>query len=317
MNAPQPIAEWQAVDRAVFHTEIMPRNEPAVLRGLVAQWPVVALAAESDLALATWLAAQDNGQAVDALMLPPREQGRIFYGSGFSRGERGFNYLRNRVPLSQVAEQLLRYARFDTAPSVAVQSALVADCVPGFTAQHPMPLLDAGVQPRLWLGNAVVTPTHFDESANIACVAAGERRFTLFPPEQIGNLYVGPLDHAPTGTPISLVDLAAPDLTRFPRFATALQAASSAVLRPGDAIYIPPLWWHHVASHKAFNLLVNYWWSTADVPSGLGALVQARQAFGALPPAQRRAWQALLAHWVFEADEGTLAHIPPALRDTG
>ena len=74
------------------------------------------------------------------------------------------------------------------------------------------------VLPRIWLGNAITTPTHLDEWNNIGCVVAGRRRFTLFPPEQIANLYIGPLDFAPTGAPMSLVSLHEPDFERFPRF---------------------------------------------------------------------------------------------------
>ena len=315
MNTVAPIAEWRDVDRVRFEREIVPRHEPAVLRGLVDGWPLVQRARSSDIALAQWLAEHDSGSEVDALMLPPRERGRIFYGEGFAAGGRDFNYLRNRLPLSKVLEQVLRYSRFAEAPAVAVQSAPAADCVPAFAAAHPMPLLEPAVAPRLWLGTAIVTPTHFDESSNIACVVAGERCFTLFPPEQVGNLYIGPFGHAPTATPISLVDLAAPDFARFPRFAQALDHARQAVLQPGDAIYIPPLWWHHVASRKPLNLLVNYWWSASGAGSGIDALKQARAAFGAMPAAQRRAWQALMTHWIFEADESTQAHIPPAFRN--
>ena len=309
MNAPAAIAEWHAVDRTRFEREVVPRHEPAVLRGLVAEWPAVRLAGQSDEALAGWLASLDSGREVDALMVPPRRGGRIFYGDDGL----GFNYLHNRLPLSQVIAQVLRYSHFADPPAVAVQSAPVADCAPGLLAGHAMPLLDAAVAPRLWLGNAIVTPTHQDESSNIACVLAGERRFTLFAPEQIGNLYIGPLLHAPTGSPISMVDVDAPDLQRHPRFAAALGAARQAVLAPGDAIYIPPLWWHHVASRKPFNLLVNYWWSRDGAPSGLDALLHTLWALRDFPPAQRRAWQAAFAHWIFEADEASGAHIPPAM----
>ena len=309
-----PIAEFQGVDRARFDAEIVPAGRPAVLRGLVAHWPAVQRAAEGDLALCRYLAALDRGADVDALMIPPGRGRRLFFAEDFEQGGDGFNYLRNRLPLSAVMEQLLRYAAFSNPPALAAQSALAETTTPGFTAQHPLPLLGTDVPPRLWLGNAIQTPTHFDESSNIACVAAGERCFTLFPPEQIGNLYVGPIGHAPTGTPISLVDPLAPDLARFPRYAEAEAAALQAVLQPGDAIYIPPLWWHHVASRKPLNLLVNYWWTAPGADSGIGALLHARLAFGAFPPAQRRAWAALLAHWVFEADDATTAHIPPAHR---
>jgi hypothetical protein len=175
--------------------------------------------------------------------------------------------------------------------------------------------LDASA--RIWIGNAIVTPAHFDESENIACVVAGTRRFTLFPPEQAGNLYIGPLDYAPTPTPISMVDFSAPDLARFPRFTQALEAALVADLAPGDAIYIPALWWHHVQSSAPLSILVNYWWKAAPQPglpapaaTPMQAMIAAMDALRALPPAQRQAWAALFAHYVFDAGVDPAAHIP-------
>ena len=189
-----PIREWHDVGADVFRRDIAPADEPAVLRGVVRSWPAVQRGAQSPEAIAAYLAGLDNGHPVDAIMTPPAEQGRIFYNARFD----GFNFLRNRVPVAKVLEQLSRYAAFAEPPSVAVQSAPIADCLPGFAPDNRLALLPDAVAPRIWIGNHIVTPAHFDESNNIACVVAGRRRFTLFPPEQIRNLYIGPLDFAPT-----------------------------------------------------------------------------------------------------------------------
>jgi hypothetical protein len=147
---------------------------------------------------------------IDAIMLPPEEKGRIFYNAAMD----GFNFFRTHQTISRVIEQIARYSAFPTAPAVAAQSALIRSCLPRFLDENPMPLLDA-VEPRIWIGNAITVPAHFDDANNIACVVAGRRRFTLLPPEQIANLYIGPVDFAPTGAPISLVDFAVPDFERF------------------------------------------------------------------------------------------------------
>jgi hypothetical protein len=314
--APQPIAEWHDVDQATFAREIATRYQPAVLRGVVAQWPAVRHGRESPVAFYRYLAGFDSGRPVDAILMRPEVHGRIGYDATLD----GFNFARNRLPITTLVEQLARYGHFDDPPSLAVQSALVPDCLPGFQAENRLPLLPDSVAPRIWLGNRVTVPAHFDESSNVACVVAGRRRFTLFPPEQVGNLYIGPLDHAPTGAPMSLVSLAAPDFDRYPRFKDALAAARVADLAPGDAIFIPTLWWHHVESLDAkLNALVNYWWKGSlggveRTASGLDSLLHCLLDLGALPPELRRAWGALFDHYVFHAGPDTLAHIPPPHR---
>lgn len=315
---PRPIAEFSGLDHEQIRREILTRHQPAILRGLVADWPAVRAARESDRALAAYLAGLDSGRDVDAVLTPPEARGRLFYNADLS----GFNFLRNRLPLTQVIEQALRYAAFATAPAVAVQSSPLDECLPGFAGANPLGLLDAAVRPRIWLGTAITTPAHFDESDNVACVVAGRRRFTLFAPEQVANLYIGPLDHTPTATPISLVDFAAPDFARHPRFAQALEAAQVGELGPGDAIFIPTLWWHHVESLARFNVLVNYWWNgsigaaaAGQRPnSGLECLVHGLVSLRALPVEQRAAWRALFDHYVFALEGDPASHIPPERR---
>ena len=310
--------EYTDVDAALLHGEILPNAAPAVLRGVAAGWPAVRHARASPEAICDYLLACDNGHPVDALLLPPPEKGRLFYGPGMD----GFNFARRRLPLAHVIEQLARYSQFADPPSVAVQSALIEACLPRFGQENRLDGLLGAIEAqqkaaaRIWIGNAIVTPAHFDESDNIACVVAGRRRFTLFPPEQVGNLYIGPLDYAPTPAPISMVDFSAPDLQRFPRFARALEAALVADLGPGDAIYIPSLWWHHVQSSAPLSILVNYWWKPAAQPdmqaahTPMQALTIAMDALRALPPAQRQAWAVLFGHYVFDAGVDPAAHIP-------
>lgn len=305
-----PIREFAAFDDRI-QREVIASAQPAVLRGLVRDWPAVAAGRQSPTTLVEYLRRFDNGRPVDAIMSPPEVEGRIFYDADMT----GFNFVRNRVALCAVAEQALRYSSFERAPAVAVQSALIGACLPGFSAQNRLSFLEEAIVPRIWLGTAITTPTHLDEWNNIGCVVSGRRRFTLFPPEQIHNLYIGPLDFAPTGAPMSLVRLHEPDFARFPRFRQALAAAVAAELEPGDAIFIPPLWWHHVESLERFNVLVNYWWNpaagTAATDSGFDALIHAVLSLRHLPAPTRRAWHALLRHFVFDEPEAAVGHIPP------
>jgi len=306
---PSPMSEVHGVDRARFEAEVVPGNAPVILRGLASGWPAVAKGRESPLALAQYLAAMDSGIPVDALMTRPEEDGRLFFDASMT----GFNYIRTEQPVSRVLEQTLRYAQFERAPAVAIQSAEIDRCLPAFKRDHVLPVLDESVEPRAWIGTAMVTPAHFDESHNIAVSVAGRRRFTVFPPEQVANLYVGPLDHAPAGRPISMVDFAKPDFDRFPRFRDALAQAQVADLEPGDAIYLPPLWWHHVRSLAQLNMLVNYWWAPPP-SSGLDSLMHAVATLRALPPAQRQAWRQLFEHYVFDTERDVASHIPPERR---
>jgi len=152
----------------------------------------------------------------------------------------------------------------------------------------------------------------------IADSAGGYAGFTLFPPDEVANLYIGPFEFTPAGTPASLVDPDAPDLERFPRAAQAMGHAMTAELGPGDAIYLPHMWWHHVRSLDPLSILVNYWWDEAAAPQpGLAPMdvfIHALLSFESLPQEQRAAWQAMFDHFVFHADGNPNAHVPEGKR---
>ena len=315
LPAPQAIRDFSGLDCDVVRRDVLPDKRPAVLRGFVNDWPAVRHAADSPVALVRYLSRFDNGKPVDAQMTAPQVDGQHYYNEAMT----GINFIRNRLPLAALIEQILRYAHFPNPPAVAAQSALIRDCLPGFAEENRLSLVDDKVLPRIWLGNRITTPTHLDEWNNVGCVVAGRRRFTLFPPEQIENLYIGPLDFGHTGAPMSIVSLRNPDFERFPKFHAALGAAVTAELQPGDAIIIPPLWWHHVESLESFNVLVNYWWhdhaeDLARADSGFDALLHGILSIRALPPATRRAWGVLFEQYVFGDEAAATAHIPQERR---
>lgn len=311
LPAPQSIPEFSGLSSDSVRRDVLPDKRPVVLRGFVADWPSVRHAIESPMSLIRYLTRFDNGKPVDAQMTASQLDSQNYYNDAMT----SINFIRNRVPLATLIEQILRYANFPNPPAVAAQSSLIRDCLPGFAEENRLSLVDDQVLPRIWLGNRITTPTHIDEWNNIGCVVAGRRRFTLFPPEHIANLYIGPLDFGHTGAPMSIVSLRNPDLAKFPRFRAAMEAAVTAELQPGDAIVIPPLWWHHVESLEPLNMLVNYWWndnaedvSLAD--SGFDALLHGILTIRALPDATRRAWGALFEQFVFGDKTEATAHIP-------
>lgn len=172
----------------------------------------------------------------------------------------------------------------------------------------------AGLQcpATLWIGNTLRTQTHFDYFANIAVHVAGEKTFTLFAPDQTGNLYPGPLDRTPAGVPVSMASMEESNFDRYPRLREAMANAVRADLEPGDGLYIPPLWWHHVQTTGPLNMLVNYWWNPArpDLINPTSALNIAALAWKEMPDYQRQAWRELLNYFVFEDKGDPVAHLP-------
>lgn len=308
---PAPVIEYGEVDSATFRS-IRRSLQPAVLRGLGANWPAVQAAQRSDEELVGYLRRFSVSRPVIVLLGEPEIQGRFLYTDDLT----AFNFMRGTSPLHPFLERLLR-DRTDPAPcAVAVQSQEVPEIFPGFEQENRVELLDPAIVPRAWMGNRIRVAPHYDLMENIGVVVAGRRRFTLFPPDELRNLYAGPLELTPAGTPVSLVDTRNPNLDRFPRYAEALKRAQVAELAPGDAIYIPFHWWHGVESLEPFNLFINYWWNDKrpDVGNPYDALLFAFFAVRGLPAEQRAVWREVFDHYIFNVDGDPGAHLPPNVR---
>jgi len=243
---------------------------------------------------------------------PASISGRFFYNDTLD----GFNFESKRALLSDVLDRLCHGNQ--SSPALYAGSVSLPIYLPGFSnANNVRGLITVeSVLESIWIGNRTCIAPHFDNTENLACVVGGRRRFTMFPPDQISNLYVGPLDLTPAGQPISLVDVRNPDLARFPRFAEALEMAEVAELSPGDAVYIPALWWHNVEALEHFNVLVNYWWR--DVPdyfeSPSMSLLHCLLTVKSLPPEQRRNWKAVFDYLIFQSEGPALDHLPPQVQ---
>jgi len=308
----EPIREIDGRTPGVLDDALLAATQPLVLRGLVQDWPFVRAARTSFGAASAYLRRHYRDASVVAMLGAPDIGGRLFYNDAMD----GFNFTPLRVRLDGVLDELQGHHDNPAPPAIYVGSTTIDTCLPGFREHNDVDLGTRDALASIWIGNRTRIAAHYDLPDNLACVAAGRRRFTLFPPDQVANLYIGPLDLTPAGQAISLVDFHAPDLARFPRFVEAMRHARVAELGPGDALFIPSMWWHHIEALEPFNVLVNYWWRATppwmDTP--MNALMHALMSVRDLPPAQRRAWRQLFDHYVFEADEETSSYIPPAAR---
>ncbi|MGB7655500.1 MAG: cupin-like domain-containing protein [Novosphingobium sp.] len=284
-------------------------QQPFVVRGLAADWPLVKAGLAGPAELRDYLVGHARDRKFPVNIGQPGGGDRLFYNAAMD-----VNFRMAQGALDAILDGIIANADKRDAPVIYLSSLDVEAYFSGFGAANPMPLGQRQPITSVWIGNRTRIAAHNDVPDNLAVCAAGKRRFILFPPAQMANLYPGPLDNTPAGRPVSMVDLRDPDLDAYPGFAAALDHALVADLEPGDAIHIPSLWWHHVEGLSPFNVLVNYWWR--DVPVYLGhpedALYHAILAIRDLPAAARERWREQFEHYVFSGGEPATAHLPDA-----
>ena len=294
---------------------LVARERPVIVKGLAADWPIVERAREGRASVIGYLKGFDAGRPVVGFTGDPAIGGRFFYNDEVT----SLNFTASRVGLGAFLDRIV--AAPDDGTSFYVGSTDLDTYLPGFRGENDLGLDPArlgGVSPiaSIWIGNRTIAATHYDMSNNIACCLVGRRRFTLFPPDQVVNLYPGPLEPTPGGQVVSMVDLRAPDFALYPRFAQALDAAQVADLEPGDVLVYPALWWHNVEALDAFNVMVNYWWNPVprfmDTP--MNTLLHGLLSLRDRPEGEKRAWRTMFDYYVFGEARRACAHLPDHAR---
>ncbi|KQM28550.1 MULTISPECIES: cupin-like domain-containing protein [unclassified Sphingomonas] len=313
---PRPVRSIDGAD-AIDLPSLLAANEPVVLRGFAADWPLVAAGRAGAERAIAYLKQFDGGRPIVGYTGEPAIGGRFFYRDDWT----GLNFDAARVGLSAYLDRIASHLDDPDAPACYIGSTDLDTYLPGLRRDNDLSLPPpapgrAAPLASIWIGNRTVAATHYDLSNNLAVCLVGQRRFTLFPPDQIANLYPGPLEPTPGGQVVSMVDLRAPDLDRYPRFADALGQAQIADLKPGDVLFYPALWWHNVEALDRFNVMINYWWNDAPAfaDSPMTTLLHAMLSLRERPAAERAAWAAMFDHYIWRGGDDARAHLPPEIQ---
>nr|AYM54214.1 JmjC domain protein [Sorangium cellulosum] len=121
-----------------------------------------------------------------------------------------------------------------------------------------------------WIGEGTITVAHYDTEENFLLQLRGKKRVLLFSPADHDYLYFN--RNGTVHDRHTRVDFTKVDEQQFPDFRKA--RAYETVLEPGDMLYIPVCWLHHIET-VTFGVSVNTWWMTPE-------LLKIHQAFDTL-----------------------------------
>ncbi|MDG1706989.1 MAG: cupin-like domain-containing protein [Porticoccaceae bacterium] len=311
-----PVLEGVKPDQIPFD-QLFAAEGPIILRGLVSDWSLVKAGEQSPGKAMEILQSHSSKKPVGVYIAPPEAEARFFYNQDCT----GFNYQSKYLQLSDIFAQI-REAENNPDHSYYYMNSLTLDnCFPGLRADNDLSFDHQAFtnnQPlsKVWVGTESIAAAHYDVPSNLACCVLGARRFTLFPPEQIHNLYPGPLEPTPGGQVITMVDLKNPDFERFPRVRRALEAAVVVDLQPGDAVYYPSMWWHQVEALSPFNIMINFWWlrSPAYMGNPMDIVMHAIMGIRDRPEAEKNAWREVFEYYIFGPADTPREHLPTSIQ---
>ena len=113
-------------------------------------------------------------------------------------------------------------------------------------------------QLNLWAGRDVITHLHFDSYVNFYFQIVGKKEFLLCPPNRSQDLAPYPFLHPSYSHSQWIWRDEASFRERLRQI-----GCLSALLRPGDLLYVPPYYYHHVISYDV-SVSVNTWSHTHE-----------------------------------------------------
>ncbi len=127
---------------------------------------------------------------------------------------------------------------------------LEQDCaLPPFIERHE---LAEGI---MWMGSGEqTTPLHYDPAENLNCTIMGRKRWILFPPDEAENLMIDG-NIGKDGMLSSLDALIADGQWR----GGPIERAYDVETAPGQILYMPAGWSHHVLSSREPSAAINFW----------------------------------------------------------
>lgn len=294
-------------------------GKPVIIKGLIHHWPLAEQGRESNKSAIDYLKSHYNGRPAVASIGAPEIKGRFFYNDQATE----LNYRAEQMRIDEVLDCIQAGFTEENASSYYIASNVIDTHFPRLRSENDIeiprpdadyPLEDLRVS--IWIGNRTTACCHYDAPDNLACCVVGKRRFTLFPPHQIANLYPGPLTPTPGGQALSMVDFDNPDFTKHPGFAEAIKHGQVAELEAGDALYLPSMWWHQVESLTPLNILINYWWSNSAkyMGSATNVLYHALLSLRDKPEHEKQAWKHVFDYYIFGDPKQVVEHLPEPAR---
>jgi hypothetical protein len=251
----RPVERITSLSRDEFRAHYLAASRPVVVTGGVRQWPAVQQWTLESLVERLGERPVIVGLSTDGVFNYDLEASRINYVS---------------MPFSAAAARLLDRNAREVAyimqrPVELELDELMRDVSP------PDMLTGELSWPHFWAGGAgVATPLHWDNLQNLYGQIIGRKRFLLAAPDDLDKLYP-----YPASARFAHISYANPDDPEpWPR----IQDVSwlECVVEPGDLLFLPAFWWHHVRSLDV-AVSVNYWWSPGLshclVPAFLRSLV--------------------------------------------